>query len=165
MPSLPGSRPPWPSIRCSREGADAVLPKLESCRVGDGVSLSMETYMDRPHSRQNHHVVRYEEINKNYFRDAGRMTTPKLARDERIRTFNEIDLPVPVDTAIREAKRASIAVSATSATIVIFSVQTFLSSVTGRAVRGISMMITARGCGICSHECPRGVITMEDLIL
>ena len=86
-----------------REGADAVLPKLESCRVGDGVSLSMETYMGGPRSHRDPHVVRYGEINTSYFPHAGRMTQPRLVRDERIRNFNEIDLQVPDDAATHEA--------------------------------------------------------------
>jgi NADPH-dependent glutamate synthase beta subunit-like oxidoreductase len=147
-----------------REGADAVRPKLESCRVGDGVSLSMETYMGSgPCSRQNRHVVRYGEINTDYFPYADRMTKPRLERDERIRTFDEVDLQVSVDAATGEAKRCfncGVCNQCDNCHLFCPDVSVIHDRVSGS--RHINHDY-CKGCGICSHECPRGVITMEDM--
>lgn len=146
-----------------REGADAVLPKLESCRVGDGVSLSMETYMGRPRSQRNRHVVRYGEINTDYFHYTGRMTKPRLVCDERIRTFNEIDLQVSVEIATGEAKRCfncGVCNQCDNCYLFCPDLSVIHDRVSGS--RHIDHDY-CKGCGICSHECPRGVITMEDM--
>jgi NADPH-dependent glutamate synthase beta subunit-like oxidoreductase len=146
-----------------REGADAVLPKLESCRVGDGVSLSMETYMGRSRSQRNRHVVRYGEISTDYFRYTGRMTKPKLVCDERIRTFNEIDLQVSVEIATGEAKRCfNCGVCNQCDNCYLFCPDLSVIHDRVNGSRHIDHDY-CKGCGICSHECPGGVITMEDM--
>jgi NADPH-dependent glutamate synthase beta subunit-like oxidoreductase len=146
-----------------REGADAVLPKLESCRVGDGVSLSMETYMGGPRSRRNRHVVRYGEINTNYFQHAHRMTQPRLARDERIRNFNEIDLRVADDIAMHEAKRCfNCGVCNQCDNCYLLCPDFSVVCDEGSGSRHINLDY-CKGCGICDYECPRGIITMEEV--
>jgi NADPH-dependent glutamate synthase beta subunit-like oxidoreductase len=50
-----------------QEGIEAVIPRLEACRVGDGRSLSMEVYLGGQRRLRNQHVVRYAEINTDHF--------------------------------------------------------------------------------------------------
>lgn len=145
-----------------KEGPDAVLRTLESCRVGDGASLSMEAYMNRPHSQRNRHVVRFGEINTNYFRYTDRMTKPRLVRDERIRNFKEVDLQVSDDAAMREAQRCFNCGACNQCDNCFLFCPDF--SVIHDRESG-SRHINhdyCKGCGICSRECPRGVIKMED---
>ncbi len=146
-----------------REGAAAVLAKLESCRVGDGASLSMEAYLGGRRRQRSRHVVRFGEINTNYFYYGGRMTQPRLTRDERIRNFNEIELPVPDDPAIQEAQRCFNCGVCNECDNCYLLCPDF--SVIRDRVRG-SRNINydyCKGCGICDHECPRGIITMEEM--
>lgn len=146
-----------------REGADAVGPKLESCRVGDGASLSIEAYMGGPRNERSRHVVRYEEINTNYFRREGRLTPPGLALDERIRNFDEIELPVPDDPAVREAKRCfncGVCNECDNCYLLCPDFSVIRDRVSGS--RNINYDY-CKGCGICDHECPRGIITMEEM--
>ena len=146
-----------------REGADAVLPKLESCRVGDGVSLSMETYMGGSRGQRNRHVVQYEEINTSYFRYADRMTQTRLVRDERIRNFNEIDLRVSDDIAMHEAERCfncGVCNQCDNCYLLCPDFSVIHDRVSGS--RNINYDY-CKGCGICDYECPRGVITMEEM--
>lgn len=146
-----------------REGIDAVRPKLESCRVGDGVSLSMEAYMGGTRIHRGRHVVRYGEINTNYFPCIERMTKPRLARDERIRTFDEVDLKVSVDMATREAERCfncGVCNECDNCDLFCPDVSVIPARVGGS--RHIDQDY-CKGCGICSRECPRGVITMEEM--
>ena len=147
-----------------REGADAVLPKLESCRVGDGAALSMEIYMGGARSRQSGDAVRYGEINADYFHCSRRMTTPRLERDERVRTFQEIDLQVSPETATQEAKRCFNCGACNQCD----NCYLFCPDASVIHDRAIGLRLIdydyCKGCGICSRECPRGVITMEDII-
>ncbi len=146
-----------------REGADAIPAKLESCRIGDGVSLSMETYTGSPRSRRNRHIVQYEEINTNYFCRTGRITNPRLPQDERIRTFDEIDLQVSADMATDEAKRCfncGVCNQCDNCYLFCPDLSVIHDRVSGS--RHVDHDY-CKGCGICSHECPRGVITMEDM--
>ena len=146
-----------------REGADAVLPKLESCRVGDGVSLSMEIYMGGLRSQRNRRVVRYGEINTNYFQHAHRMTQPRLVPDERIRNFNEIDLPVADDIAMHEAKRCfNCGVCNQCDNCYLLCPDFSVICDEGSGARHINLDY-CKGCGICDYECPRGIITMEEV--
>jgi len=50
-------------------------------------------------------VVRYSEINTDYFRFAPRVNQPRLLKEERLRSFGEIDLKISANLAIREAER------------------------------------------------------------
>jgi len=147
-----------------REGADAVLPKLESCRIGDGVSLSMETYMGRPRSRQSQQVVRYGDINKDYFRPTGGMTMQGLARDKRVLNFDEIERQIPADLATQEAARCFNCGTCNQCDNCYIFCPDF-SVIHDRMSDSRQFNYDyCKGCGICSRECPRGVITMEDLI-
>ncbi len=145
-----------------REGADAVLPKLESCRVGDGAALSMEAYMGGPRSQRSRHVVRYAEINTNYFHYTDRMTQTRLVPDERVRNFNEIDLRVSEEIAIQEAERCfncGVCNQCDNCYLLCPDFSVIHDRVSGS--RNINYDY-CKGCGICDHECPRGIITMEE---
>lgn len=145
-----------------REGAEAVGPKLEVCRVGDGASLSMEAYMGGPRSRRSRHVVRYEEINTNYFQYSARLTQPELALEERIGNFSEIELPVPENLAVLEAKRCfncGVCNQCDNCYSLCPDFSVIRDRVSGS--RNINFDY-CKGCGICDHECPRGIITMEE---
>ena len=58
---------------------------------------------------------------------------------------------------------ASPAVPVTFAFCVSPIVPTLASGLIERKAPLRSTWTTAKGCGICAYECPRGVITMEDL--
>lgn len=148
-----------------REGAAAIPTKLESCRTGNGSSLSMEAYMGGPRSLQSRHVVGYGEVNKAYFLRAGRMMQPMLARGERIRNFDEVELQVSEDAAVREAGRCFNCGACNQCDNCNLFCPDF-SVIHDRASgsRRIDHDY-CKGCGICSRECPRGIITMEDIIV
>jgi len=146
-----------------REGVDAVLPKLESFRIGDGISLSMEAYMGGARGQRDRHLVRYGEINTNYFPCTERITGPRLTLDEQIRTFSEIDLDVSADAAQREAKRCfNCGICNQCDNCYLFCPDLSLIHDRASGARRIDHDY-CKGCGICSRECPRGIITMEEL--
>ena len=146
-----------------REGADAIIPKLEFCRVGDGLSLSMEIYMGGPRSQRTRLVVPYGEINTSYFHYADRITQPRLIRDERIRNFQEIDLLVSDDSAIHEAERCfncGVCNQCDNCYLLCPDCSVICDQESGSRLINLDY---CKGCGICDYECPRGIITMEEM--
>ena len=147
-----------------REGPDAVLPKLEACTVGSGPSLSMEVYMGGERRLRNRHVVAYGEINTDYFRYAPRMTQPRLVREERARSFTEIDLRVSGNIAMREAERCfNCGLCNQCDNCHLFCPD--MSVIHDQSAQGRHINYDyCKGCGLCVVECPRNAMTLEEEI-
>ncbi|MBT8406213.1 MAG: FAD-dependent oxidoreductase, partial [Deltaproteobacteria bacterium] len=88
-----------------REGLDAISSKLQTCLVGKGPPISMEIFLGGVRSQRNRRMVRYENVNSDYFQFAPVISQPRLLREERIQSFAEINLKVGASLAIREAER------------------------------------------------------------
>ena len=147
-----------------REGPGAVVPKLDGCTVGNGPSLSMEVYMGGERRLRNRHVVSYGEINTDYFRYAPRMTQPRLVREERVRTFTEIDLRVSGNIAMREAERCfNCGLCNQCDNCHLFCPD--MSVIHDQSAQGRHINYDyCKGCGLCVVECPRNAMTLEEEI-
>jgi len=147
-----------------REGVDAVLPKFDGCTVGNGPSLSMEVYMGGERRLRNRHMVAYGEINTDYFRYAPRMTQPRLVREERVRSFTEIDLRVSGNIAMREAERCfNCGLCNQCDNCHLFCPD--LSVIHDQSAQGRHINYDyCKGCGLCVVECPRYAMTLEEEI-
>jgi NADPH-dependent glutamate synthase beta subunit-like oxidoreductase/Pyruvate/2-oxoacid:ferredoxin oxidoreductase delta subunit len=147
-----------------RKGPDAVQPQIEACTVGSGPSLSMEVYMGGERRLRSRHVVSYGEINKDYFRYAPRMTQPRLVREERARTFTEIDLRVSGNIAMREAERCfNCGLCNQCDNCHLFCPD--LSIIHDQSAQGRHINYDyCKGCGLCVVECPRNAMTLEEEI-
>ena len=147
-----------------REGPDAIVPKLEACAVGSGSSLSMEIYMGGERRLRNRHVVSYGEINADYFRYSPRMSQPRLVREERIRTFGEIDLRISGNIAMREAERCfNCGLCNQCDNCHLFCPD--LSVIHDQTAQGRHINYDyCKGCGLCVVECPRNAMTLEEEI-
>ncbi len=145
-----------------REGPGAVRPGLKRCRVGGGRSLSMEAYMNGPRSRRSSTVVRYGEINTDYFHFSPRLTQPRLLKGERSRSFAEIDLKISANLAIREAERCfNCGICNQCDNCRLFCPD--LAVVRDQSPRGRCINYDyCKGCGICVVECPRNAMTLEE---
>ncbi len=88
-----------------KDGSQAIRGRLKECEVGAGPALSMEIYLGGPRRLRNRHTVGYSEINTDYFRFAPRITQPRLLKGERVRSFEEIDLKIAANLAMRESER------------------------------------------------------------
>jgi NADPH-dependent glutamate synthase beta subunit-like oxidoreductase len=145
-----------------REGPDAILPKLDACCVGSGPSMSMEIYMGGERRLRNPHVVVYKEINTDYFRYSARMSQPRLVREERIRSFAEIDLRVSGNIAMRETERCfNCGLCNQCDNCHLFCPDMSVvhdSSAQGRHIN----YDYCKGCGLCVVECPRNAMTLEE---
>jgi NADPH-dependent glutamate synthase beta subunit-like oxidoreductase/NAD-dependent dihydropyrimidine dehydrogenase PreA subunit len=147
-----------------REGPDAILPKLKASAVGNGPSLSMEIYMGGERRLRNPHVVSYSEINADYFRYSPRMSQPRLVREERVRSFAEIDLRVSGNIAMREAERCfNCGLCNQCDNCHLFCPD--MSVIHDQSAQGRHINYDyCKGCGLCVVECPRNAMTLEEEI-
>jgi NADPH-dependent glutamate synthase beta subunit-like oxidoreductase/Pyruvate/2-oxoacid:ferredoxin oxidoreductase delta subunit len=145
-----------------REGFDAILPRLQSCMVGDGQSLSAEVYMGGARSQRSPHVVRYQEINIDYFQFTPRIAQPRLLKEERVRSFAEIDLRISASLAMQESERCfNCGLCNQCDNCRLFCPD--LAVMRDQSPRGRSINYDyCKGCGICVVECPRNAMLLEE---
>jgi NADPH-dependent glutamate synthase beta subunit-like oxidoreductase len=145
-----------------REGPGAIRPGLARCAVGNGRSLSMEAYMNGPRSHRGSTVVRYSEINTDYFHFSPRLTQPRLLKGERTRSFAEIDLKISANLAMREAERCfNCGICNQCDNCRLFCPD--MAVIRDQSPRGRCINYDyCKGCGICVVECPRNAMTLEE---
>lgn len=145
-----------------QEGFNAILPKLKTCMVGDGPSLSMEVYTGGARRLRNHHIVGYDEINADYFQLARKITQPRLLVEERLKTFEEIDLKISANLAIREAERCfNCGLCNQCDNCYFFCPDLAISRDDSSQGRHIDYDY-CKGCGVCVVECPRNAMVLEE---
>jgi NADPH-dependent glutamate synthase beta subunit-like oxidoreductase len=144
-----------------REGVDAIMPRLAACVVGDGRSLSLEVYLGGARSQRSSHVVRYNEINIDYFQFTPRVAQPRLLKEERVRSFAEIDLRISANLAMQEAERCfNCGLCNQCDNCRLFCPD--LAVVRDQSPRGRNIDYDyCKGCGICVVECPRNAMSLE----
>lgn len=145
-----------------QEGIEAVVPKLETCRVGPGPSLSMEIYLEGARRLRSPHVVRYEEINTDHFQFRPRVTQPRLLKEERVESFEEIDLKVSAQLAMKEAERCfNCGICNQCDNCFIFCPDTSVIRDKDHQGRHINYDY-CKGCGLCVVECPRNAMSLGE---
>jgi len=145
-----------------QEGVEAVVPRLEACRVGDGRSLSMEVYLGGERRLRNLHVVRYEEINTDHFQFISRVTQPRLLKEERARSFEEIDLKISAHLAMKEAERCfNCGLCNQCDNCFIYCPDSSVIRERDHQGRQINYDY-CKGCGLCVVECPRNAMSLGE---
>jgi len=145
-----------------QDGIEAIAPKLRACLVGQGPSLSMEMYMGGNRLSRNSHVVSYNEINTDYFQFQPRIKQPRLLREERLRSFEEIDLKISTNLAIREADRCfNCGICNQCDNCCMFCPDIAVIREKGNQKRRIDYDY-CKGCGLCVVECPRNAMTLKE---
>jgi len=144
-----------------REGPAAILPKLQAALVGGGPAHSMEVYLKGLRCRRSQHVVRYDEINTDYFQFAPRIVAPRLLREERSRSFAEIDLRISAGMAVREAERCFNCGLCNQCDNCRLFCPDLAVAVDEKAPGRHINYDYCKGCGICVVECPRNAMVLE----
>ncbi|MBN2177998.1 MAG: FAD-dependent oxidoreductase [Deltaproteobacteria bacterium] len=145
-----------------RKGLDSVDEGLADCMVGDGPAHSMEIHMKGERYKRSSHIVPYEEINTDYFSFTQGITQPRLLRDERLTSFEEVDLKISASVAMRESERCfNCGLCNQCDNCYIYCPDMSVvhdSSIQGRHVD----YDYCKGCGICVVECPRNAMSLEE---
>lgn len=145
-----------------REGRENLSGGLLKCRVGEGPSLSMEIHLGGPRGRRSSHIVSYSEINADYFQMAPRITQPRLLPEERLKGFDEIDLRISANLAIREAGRCfNCGLCNQCDNCFLFCPDMSIHRGEGGTDRWIDYDY-CKGCGLCAAECPRNAMVLEE---
>jgi NADPH-dependent glutamate synthase beta subunit-like oxidoreductase len=145
-----------------RDGFDAVPSRLSGFRRGDGRSLSMEIYLGGNRSERSSHVVGYDEINIDYFQFAPRVAQPRLLKEERIRSFAEVDLRISANLAMQEASRCfNCGLCNQCDNCRLFCPDLAVKRDESPQGRSIDYDY-CKGCGICVVECPRNAMSLEE---
>jgi NADPH-dependent glutamate synthase beta subunit-like oxidoreductase len=145
-----------------QEGSELIRPALKNCMVGDGPSCSMEIYMKGDRYNRNSHIVLYDQINTDYFQLAQRITQPRLLREERLRTFEEVDLKISAGMAIREAERCfNCGLCNQCDNCYLFCPDMSVIHDSSPQERHINYDY-CKGCGLCVVECPRNAMVLEE---
>jgi 2-oxoacid:acceptor oxidoreductase delta subunit (pyruvate/2-ketoisovalerate family) len=145
-----------------REGFTTIRTQLKNCTAGGSEVLSMEIYMGGERRLRNPHVVRYDEINTDYFHFAPRITQPRLLKNERLRSFEEIDLKISANLAIREAERCfNCGICNRCDNCYLFCPDVAVIRELTRGERQVNYDY-CKGCGLCVVECPRNAMTLEE---
>jgi len=142
-----------------QQGRDAIEKKLNSCRVGNGHSLSREIYTGGGRRERNPHIVSYEEINTDYFDPYPRVTSPVLSPGERITSFAEIENTLSEEQAAQESKRCfNCGVCNECDNCRIFCPEVAVICEDNRYIN----LEYCKGCGICVVECPSNAMALEE---
>ncbi|HDI58852.1 MAG TPA: hypothetical protein ENF48_00610 [Desulfobacteraceae bacterium] len=143
------------------EGPEAVAPAVDRCRVGPGPALSMEIYLNGERSRRNGRVVTFADVNTDYFLRAERCAIPALAPAAAANGFEEAVATLKPRDALAEAARCfNCGICNDCDNCRIFCPeQTILVGEGGR--RSVDLDY-CKGCGICTVECPRCAMDMEE---
>jgi NADPH-dependent glutamate synthase beta subunit-like oxidoreductase/Pyruvate/2-oxoacid:ferredoxin oxidoreductase delta subunit len=147
------------------EGLDAVRPRLQTCLVGEGPSISLEIYMGGPRSLRHNRVVRYHDLNTDYFHFAPMITQPRLLREERLQSFAEINLKIGASLAIREAERCfNCGLCNQCDNCQLFCPEIAVTGDNNPRGRHINYDY-CKGCGLCVVECPRNAMILKEELL
>jgi len=145
-----------------RKGLDSLDEGLADCVVGEGPAHSMEIYMRGERFTRNSHIVTYEEINTDYFSFTQGITQPRLLKDERLSSFEEIDLKISASVAMRESERCfNCGLCNQCDNCYIYCPD--MSVVHDNSINGHHIDFDyCKGCGICVVECPRNAMSLEE---
>ncbi len=143
-------------------GMESIDPRIEACKIGDGSSLSMEIHLAGARSLRSSHVVRHEEINTDYFHFEPRVIQPRLLVEERRSSFDEIDLRIAANIAIREAGRCfNCGLCNQCDNCYLFCPD--VAVIRGRNMENRHINYEyCKGCGLCAAECPRNAVTLGE---
>ncbi|MEW6616393.1 MAG: NAD(P)-binding protein [Thermodesulfobacteriota bacterium] len=136
---------------------------IDTIQIGDGANLSMRRYLQRDNlsSRKSLEIVRFRNLNLDYFEHQPRQEMNALCTEERVSSFQEVNIGFDAETALHEAKRCfNCGVCNLCDNCNIFCPDMAVIKQSGRDQNTIDYD-HCKGCGICIEECPRDAMYME----
>ncbi|HWR10540.1 MAG TPA: FAD-dependent oxidoreductase [Rectinemataceae bacterium] len=154
------------------KGLASVEAEIARCGLGDGTSLSMETYLGGERGERAKKVVRFEDINADYFSLSEQRRGASVPSADSIRSFAEIESCLNETVAIEQAERCFNCGICNDCD----NCRTYCPEaavVAARAAKagdwqteaGVDREVNAdycKGCGVCVTECPRCAMSIEE---
>jgi len=142
------------------QGVAEISPSMAKCRVGDGPALSMERYLGMDRAARNSHLVRYEELNLDYFQmEAAQAEDLPAAGPAPLLDFNETAATLGKDEAAAEALRCfNCGICNQCDNCRLYCPELAVSPGPQRRIN----LQYCKGCGICAVECPRNALSLEE---
>ncbi len=152
-----GARTVIEAIASGKQGAFKIMAKFE----GKEFELLNEEdkFLRSELDFDEYKVVPFESINIHYFKKQEPLSLAKLSPEERVNNFKEILLKPQLDKILNEAKRCfSCGVCNECKTCWFYCPDMCIG-----VQEGVEFDYSfCKGCGVCSEECPRGVIDMVE---
>ncbi|NQU65134.1 MAG: FAD-dependent oxidoreductase [SAR324 cluster bacterium] len=143
-----------------KKGEDLIEKTLNSCKVGNGLSHSMEAYIGGINKNRDSHVVSKEEINIDYFPTKPGINSETISVEARRTSFSEVEQPLMEESIVKEAKRCfNCGICNECDNCNLFCPD--IAVIKGENGRSINLDY-CKGCGICVEECPRGAMVIEE---
>jgi NADPH-dependent glutamate synthase beta subunit-like oxidoreductase len=148
--------------------ADAGDDLYERIRVGEKGSVSTGKYMGIG-PEQLDEVVRFGDVNPDYFTPAPRAQMPHLEPDIRISTFEEVNKGLSDEQAIAEAERCfncGACIECDNCILFCPDIAVLRSPDGGEGIGNAPFKIDyeyCKGCLVCVHECPRSAMSFEEV--
>ena len=154
------------------KGRASVETEISRCRLGDGTSLSMEIYLGGARRSRANKVVRFEDLNDDYFAPLERQRGASIPADLSVRSFAEIESCLDEAGAAKQAERCFNCGICNDCD----NCRTYCPEVAVSAARagrdgnwteeaGVDREVNAdycKGCGVCVTECPRCAMVIEE---
>jgi len=149
------------AIHAKLKGED-VKPMYEQVRVGHKSSLHASDLIDPEDNGKylkSDKVVAIDDINLNYFSREGRHRMKHLAPEERRTSFEEVNLGLPAEVAMKEAGRCfNCGVCNGCDNCFVFCPDSTILRKDGKYWVNYDH---CKGCGVCVQECPRSALSLE----
>jgi Pyruvate/2-oxoacid:ferredoxin oxidoreductase delta subunit len=143
-----------------KKGWSSIEKDIAACRVGPGPALSMAMYLRKARQSRNPHIVKYPEINSDYFQPQPRVSPVTQPPETRVRSFAEIEASFSADAAAQEFDRCfNCGLCNACDYCRLYCPE--MAVIADAAERWIHMDY-CKGCGICVTECPRNAMAMEE---
>lgn len=149
------------AIDCTLRGQDP-REVLQRLRLGGRGSLSMRRYVESRDLGEtaSSEVVRFEDLNLNYFERGFRHPMPERPVKQRVRSFEEVNLGYSAEAALAESARCFNCGTCTACDNCLVFCPDFAVQRDGVAGSYVIDYDYCKGCGICAYECPRHAISM-----
>jgi 2-oxoacid:acceptor oxidoreductase delta subunit (pyruvate/2-ketoisovalerate family) len=136
------------------------LDLFEGVKIGERGGISFRRYTGSLSPLESQDVVRFEDLNPNYFQYAARHEKPKVREGDR-KGFQEIYGNLTPESAAAEAQRCfSCGLCDHCGNCYIFCPDGSILEQEHGSLNVINYEY-CKGCGICANECPVGIIEME----
>ncbi len=151
----------------ARTVTDAIASgKLNAFKIMEKLGLESNHYYNKDEnfvrSRKDFdkfEIIPFEKINLFYFPKSESLKIEKLSIEERINNFKEINKKPSLDSILKEAKRCFSCGVCNLCKTCWFNCPDICVSVTDSVDFDYDH---CKGCGVCSAECPRGLIEMVE---